>query len=691
MGEYNTGNSVPSSAMPDAWDNNATIDEFANSHELTTITRTGIERDTMAGIQKKADDQREQMAIDGAAVVEATRQNLIPLSRQYMTLAAAQADIANIPEGSTTYYRSPDDDALAIEVINNSGTLEATGRRMPSEQTVIDTITQASLTKKDATNSGIACYDGDGLYPIAVDINDRLLVGYNQGSDSFIGVGLDIDRKLTESGVAFYDESDGLHPVVVGDGDKVLLGYNQGSDSFIGVGLDIDRKLTESGVAFYDESDGIYPICAGIDGKVILGYDANKDKLIGIIDSGGTVYRDSPFPYKMVAAAINYLLTYGQSLSTGHWGLPVLSVSQPYSNITFAGGVHGGSTDHEDYSSFIPLVENTASFEANDGETPCSGAANFATLLANVENGIPTNQHVILSSAPGHGAYRIAQLSKGTPWYNTHFMKHLTSAKSLSSSLGVQAIMWIQGESDSGVFTTMLTREQYLTAFLTLVADINTDAIALTGQTSPVVFLSYQHSSYVTKSGGATQLAMLDAQRQSDLVYVITPTYHLPHHTDNLHLSAVGYKWMGAYFGRAYKQMMHDGIKPRAIHPISAMHAGNIVRVRFSVPVMPLVFDTVNLINTKDFGFVVTMNGVAVNINNIYIENGDTVVIEANGTLSGVVMVRYALDNNGTTIVFGASGNLRDSCPDSVIIDGIARTLHYISPHFELTSVSGVI
>ncbi|MEN3454173.1 hypothetical protein ACN1BW_27655, partial [Klebsiella pneumoniae] len=31
------------------------------------------------------------------------RQNLVPLSRQYMTLADAQADIANIPEGSSTY------------------------------------------------------------------------------------------------------------------------------------------------------------------------------------------------------------------------------------------------------------------------------------------------------------------------------------------------------------------------------------------------------------------------------------------------------------------------------------------------------------------------------------------------------------------------------------------------------------
>ncbi|EPB1708581.1 SGNH/GDSL hydrolase family protein, partial [Klebsiella pneumoniae] len=64
------------------------------------------------------------------------RQNLIPLSKQYATLAAAQADIANIPVGSTTYYRSPDDSALAVEVMNVSGTLQPTGRRMPSQQSV---------------------------------------------------------------------------------------------------------------------------------------------------------------------------------------------------------------------------------------------------------------------------------------------------------------------------------------------------------------------------------------------------------------------------------------------------------------------------------------------------------------------------------------------------------------------------
>ncbi|EPX2834935.1 hypothetical protein ACWYEE_002133, partial [Klebsiella variicola] len=64
------------------------------------------------------------------------RQNLIPLSKQYATLAAAQADIANIPVGSTTYYRSPDDSALAIEVMNVGGTLQPTGRKMPSQNSV---------------------------------------------------------------------------------------------------------------------------------------------------------------------------------------------------------------------------------------------------------------------------------------------------------------------------------------------------------------------------------------------------------------------------------------------------------------------------------------------------------------------------------------------------------------------------
>ena len=90
------------------------LDQLMQSSELTFPDRAGELLYTWRGIH----------------------QTLIPLSKQYMTLAAAQADIVNIPVGSATYYRSPDDSALAVEVINNSGTLQPTGRKMPSQQAV---------------------------------------------------------------------------------------------------------------------------------------------------------------------------------------------------------------------------------------------------------------------------------------------------------------------------------------------------------------------------------------------------------------------------------------------------------------------------------------------------------------------------------------------------------------------------
>ncbi|HIE9698901.1 TPA: hypothetical protein ACXRZJ_003064, partial [Klebsiella quasipneumoniae subsp. similipneumoniae] len=196
--EYNTGNPVPSSAMPDAWDNNATIDKFVNSTEMTVVTRTGVERDTMAGMQKKTDDQRDQMAADGAAVVEETRQNLIPLSKQYMTLAAAQADVANIPVGSTTYYRSPDDNALAVEVINNAGTLQPTGRKMPSQEAV-DAL-RSLITQEVAKIMVSGAAQTSNIYPDIAELNldevgratyRRLSDGTSQFPALMIGSGIE--------------------------------------------------------------------------------------------------------------------------------------------------------------------------------------------------------------------------------------------------------------------------------------------------------------------------------------------------------------------------------------------------------------------------------------------------------------------------------------------------------------------
>ncbi|MFN2901388.1 SGNH/GDSL hydrolase family protein, partial [Escherichia coli] len=68
----------------------------------------------------------------GVAVLQAKQPGTGAITgtiREFPTLEAAQADAdaGNILSGATAFYRSPDDSALAIEVMNVSGTLQPTG------------------------------------------------------------------------------------------------------------------------------------------------------------------------------------------------------------------------------------------------------------------------------------------------------------------------------------------------------------------------------------------------------------------------------------------------------------------------------------------------------------------------------------------------------------------------------------
>ncbi|MFL9702264.1 SGNH/GDSL hydrolase family protein [Escherichia coli] len=118
-------------------DNVKRADELVNGPAGTINDRGGEPLDTWRQMMAKNDE---------------VRQNIIPLSKQYQTLEAAQADIANIPVGSTTYYRSPDDSALAVEVMNVSGTLQPTGRKMISEigvnEKILDRLPDVSSSVK---------------------------------------------------------------------------------------------------------------------------------------------------------------------------------------------------------------------------------------------------------------------------------------------------------------------------------------------------------------------------------------------------------------------------------------------------------------------------------------------------------------------------------------------------------------
>ncbi|MEB7619833.1 sialate O-acetylesterase [Klebsiella aerogenes] len=621
--------------------------------------------------------------------------------REYMAEALALADLnaGLIPNGTAVRVYLDGDTALAEELININGVLIATNRKFASLWAVDD-------LRKDVNPqlAGIKNYTGSSAVPIVTDAENNIVLGYDQDKSEIYGDGLVTETNIPKTiqavpGVKTY-KGDDLQPIVADSENKILMSYDPINDEIQGVGLVSHSVLSGGYSAQKYTGSTIYPVLTDSNNNVLLAYDYGADKIIAVgleSQGAGPTYLDSPLPYTPVAKAINQAVGYGQSLMAGATSRPPISLAQPYNNVTYIGGTRGGGLNAQDFTAFKPLVEdeiNPAPDGGNNrGETICSGMANYATYLAYAENGIAPYSHVILISSAGKSGAPISELKKGTAWYSNQFTQHLTRGFDVNPDLAIQCIPWVQGESNSDGRTEDGTKAAYKASLTTLRLNIEADAQAKTGQTTPVPMIVYQHSTNI-RTNTNTALAFYDLITEPDsLFFFATPTYMFPHAVDTLHLTADGYKWMGCYFGRAYKQMMHDKIRPRFIHPVSATYVGSVVRVKFNVPQAPLVLDTANLAPTQDYGFSVYSGGVKAVINSVSIENGDTVVINTAASSLSSVIVKYGIDYLGTglNIQAGASGNLRDSTPETVIIDGISRPLFYLCPHVEINAITGEI
>ncbi|EMM3407914.1 hypothetical protein R0597_005378, partial [Klebsiella pneumoniae] len=121
-----TDNAVPSTDIRDAVYAGAMLDKVVTSNDLKYTDRLGGEHYTIDGIKAAAD-----------AVVKEAQDSITILGLPFATITDAQAavDAGKIPDGAVTWVRdSSGDESLADEYINNGGTLEATGRKMPSYQ-----------------------------------------------------------------------------------------------------------------------------------------------------------------------------------------------------------------------------------------------------------------------------------------------------------------------------------------------------------------------------------------------------------------------------------------------------------------------------------------------------------------------------------------------------------------------------
>ncbi|HBQ3164899.1 hypothetical protein GQQ64_24575 [Klebsiella pneumoniae] len=207
-------------------DNVKRADELVNGPAGTVNDRAGEPLDTWRQMMAKNDE---------------VRQNLIPLSKQYQTLAAAQANIANIPEGSTAYYRSPDDSALAIEVMNVGGTLQPTGRKMPSQQAVDEASDSANLALERVPEEKVM----PALVPVVRDMAGNVPIYLENGeldakavtgsfSDKVAGKGTVIPtlaemvqkEKISPQLVPLFKDDAGMVPVYLVDGRLAVKGID---------------------------------------------------------------------------------------------------------------------------------------------------------------------------------------------------------------------------------------------------------------------------------------------------------------------------------------------------------------------------------------------------------------------------------------------------------------------------------
>lgn len=205
-------------------DNVKRADRLVNGPAGTVNDRAGEPLDTWRQMMAKNDE---------------VRQNIIPLSRQYMTLAAAQDDIANIPAGSTTYVRSQDGSALADEYLSDGVTLTATGRRMPSQGSVDALIQFIENFIATGTVSG-------DFFPFFVDGAGNVPVYWDNGfAVSRIATSLyqmiyeDVHARLGDALNAQVTEvSPGFFPLFMDSAGNVPVYWNGGLDtSAVATGL----------------------------------------------------------------------------------------------------------------------------------------------------------------------------------------------------------------------------------------------------------------------------------------------------------------------------------------------------------------------------------------------------------------------------------------------------------------------
>ncbi len=517
---------VPSDDIRDHVYAGGMLDKVVTSSELKYTDRLGGEHYTIDGIKAEGDK-----------VIEDTRQNLIPLSRQYMTLEDAQADIANIPEGSATYVRSGIGSALADEYINNSGTLEPTGRKMPSQQ--------------------------------AVQINDDFRVDVTLGSESQW-----VDNSSSSAKTTIMADASGREVIYANHSAKKIVAY--------GKPLADNKTVSELGSETWVMNDSNPTIIIELvdkSGRIVKYLDLASGLYYVFGKAVGT--EQSSIVYPTFIPEFMDARSYGQSLSIYSQGTPGLA-TPTVKTFRFDTGV---LTYNKNPTSLVALEDPTSSqymqSQIHDFQTKVSDASNSEFLLA----------------ASGLGGTPFSGLEPGTVVY-TQFINTIQKAKDLADARGVQyGMLWFNfqhGETDASQGTGYAYYRQKSKEMQEIT---NAHVKSISGLNHDVVMFTYQmatHGRYdgTTYPSYEIPLAQLDEAVSNPLIQLATPMYIFDY-ADGLHLTNDGYRHRDLFFSKAQK-FYYENKKPwLPLYPTKVSRIGNTsVLLDLHVPVGPVQFST---------------------------------------------------------------------------------------------------
>ncbi|VED50045.1 flagellar biosynthesis, cell-distal portion of basal-body rod [Raoultella terrigena] len=657
---------------------------------------------------------------DGVAVLQAAQPGTAAVTgtiREYPTAAAAQADAdaGNIQVGAKAQVTNPSDNTLADEYINNAGTMEPTGRKMPSQEAVDAVAAQAQQNADDiAPMKGTIKFSDIGdLVAAIVDVVG--FIGWQVDANGGFGSGTayispDIMKisglqlaKSADALLRFTDNNNLFWDAITTDGKGNFQAYNLPNGTSILPTNDAIFRIADPTGLFYDiiDKNGV-PAWSNSGGsgegqtaeQIYINAQDPQNKALVAADSRITLTK-----LKFPSDAYNHFLGDGQSLMQGDEGWPQVSRTPKYGNLMLGDSVRPAGASSNSFvplggSVFKPMIAVTQSIDGaailsdaetqaldrgakNEGETPLIGAVNgFRKSFLDAHCLSNDASRLFLSSAVGVSGQILANLVDDAKYYN-RVVDCITKAKSIADADGksysVTAILFNQGQFDYNAGTT----KSVYTSLLTQLRDkVNATVSGITGQTDmPAWFFSQPGYTYspnpATQPLNAVELWVGMAQwefcQNTPNCFMVGVDYPLP--SKGGHLMPNGYRWMGCYYAKAMDKVLNQRKPFKPLHPIGFYVIGNNLYCNIYVENPPLQLQAPFRIGTRtnigNRGFRVFSNvqadpsgiGTELTLSSIDIVSDTIVRLTCSSAPEGKVRVSY-----GTYPNFG-QGMLTDSDP----------------------------